>query len=119
MVDFADDANWLGLYGNLIMGVLGNPIAPITLASSLNHRFLRIAANNQNALATWSLGAYAYFLVDEDNPQVQAGTRIFCDVNRPIIVPVPDWLPSYRLRVKPPKWFDEISLQVEGYIGDL
>ncbi len=117
--NFADEANWLGLYDTLVMAVMGNPIPPITLPSSLNHRFLRIAANNQNALSTWNLGAYACLLVDENSPQVQIGNRIYCDVNKPIIFPIPEWLPSYRLKVTPPKWFDEISLQVEGYTGSL
>lgn len=117
--NFADEANWLGLYDNLVMAVLSNPIPPITLPNSLNYRFLRIAANNQNALSTWSLGAYAYLMVDENLPQVQIGNRIFCDVNKPIIIQVPDWLSSYRLRVTPPKWFDELSLQVDAYTGSL
>jgi len=117
--NFADEANWLGLYDNLVMAVLNNPIPPITLPNSLNYRFLRIAANNQNALSTWSLGAYAYLMVDENLPQVQIGNRIFCDVNKPIIIQVPDWLSSYRLRVAPPKWFDELSLQVDAYTGSL
>jgi len=117
VVNFADEANWLSLYDNLVMAVLTNPIPSITLPNSLNHRYLRIAANNQNALSTWSLGAYAYLMVDEISPQVQIGNRIFCDVNKPIIIPVPDWLSSYRLKIAPPKWFDEFSLQIEGYIG--
>lgn len=116
--NFADESNWLSLYDNLTMGAVGTPIAPIVLASSLSYRFLRVTANNQNAKSSWRWGGYCFLMVDEPNPQVEV-SRLYLSVNKPIILPVPDYLASYRFAFTPPKWFDEISLQVDGYIGAL
>ena len=116
MIDFASNSNWLMVYDQLTFSVLGQPIPSILLTSSYNYRFLRIAANNQNARSTWRLGAYIHLLVDEPNPQVQA-FRSTTSVNAAALLVIPDYLSSYRVRIIPPKWFDEISLQVEGFIG--
>ena len=116
MIDFASDSNWLMVYDQLTFSVLGQPIPSILLTSSYNYRFLRIAANNQNARSTWRLGAYIHLLVDEPNPQVQA-FRSNTPVNVAALLVIPDYLSSYRVRIIPPKWFDEISLQIEGFIG--
>ena len=115
-MDFASEANWLQLYDGLVMGASGIPIAPITLPSSLNYRFLRVTANNQNAKASWRSGGYCFLMVDEPNPQVQV-SRLYAPVNKPVILAVPDYLASYRVIFAPPKWFDEISLQVDVYTG--
>ena len=116
MIDLASDSNWLMVYDQLTFSVLGQPIPSILLTSSYNYRLLRIAANNQNARSTWRLGAYIHLLVDEPNPQVQA-FRSNTPVNVAALLVIPDYLSSYRVRIIPPKWFDEISLQVEGFIG--
>ena len=116
MIDFASDSNWLTLYDQLTFSVLGQPIPSVLLTSSYNYRFLRIAANNQNARSTWRLGAHIHLLVDEPNPQVEA-FRSITPVNVAALLVIPDYLSSYRVRVVLPKWFDEISLQIEGFIG--
>jgi len=117
-VDFASSINWTALYDSLTIGAAGIQIAPITLSSSLNFRFLRVAANNQNARSSWKLGGYCFLMVDEPNPEVIV-ERIFTSVNKPSIIAVPDYLASYRVVFSPPKWFDEISLQIDGYTGTL
>ena len=69
-VDFASSINWAALYDSLTVGAVGIPIAPITLSNSLNYRFLRVAANNQNAKTSWKLGGYCFLMVDEPSPEV-------------------------------------------------
>ena len=118
---FAPSVNWHLIYDNLIVATVMSsqplsyiPIAPLTLNYSLPYRFLRIAANNQNARSTWSYAGSLDLLVDEVD-----GARVMTQalaVNRAIIIQVPDYLERYRLRFTFPYWFDEISLQVDGYI---
>ena len=115
-MDFANEANWLSLYDGLTMAVLTNPIPPIVLSNSLAYRYLRVAANNQGAKSAWRLGAYLSLMVDEPSPQVEV-VRWSAPVNIPAILAVPDFLSSYRVRIKAPVWFDEISLQIDGYVG--
>lgn len=113
--NFADEANWLSLYDNL---TIGSPLAPIVLTNSLNYRFLRVTANNQNAKATWKYGGTLEFLVDEIYAAVLVDSSgLLC--NRPIIIKTPEFIDTYQLRITFPRWFDEISLQVDGYTGTL
>ena len=121
MPDFANDANWVSVYDQLIYGSIIDsltyyPIPPIVLPNSLNYPFLRVAANNQNALSRWRLGAWIEFMVDEVNPQVEI-VRVLAPVNKATIIPKPNFLDSYRLKAIIPYYFDEISLQIEGFIG--
>ena len=116
--NFADEANWLSLYDNLTIGATGIPIAPIFLTSSLSYRFLRVTANNQNAKDTWKYGGTLEFLVNEAFAAVVVDSSgLLC--NRPIIIKAPEFIDTYQLRVSIPRWFDEISLQVDGYTGVL
>lgn len=119
--DFADEANWVSIYdqltiGSIIDALTYRPIPPIVLPNSLSYPFLRVAANNQNALSRWRLGAWVEFLVDEVNPQVEV-LRILAPVNKAAIIPKPVFLGNYRVRFNIPYYFDEISLQVDGFIG--
>jgi len=118
---FAVDANWQLIYDNLILATFLSrnpdsyiPIAPISLSFSLPYRFLRVAANNENARSTWRYAGNLDLLVDEvDGARVAS---LALAVNRAIIIKVPDYLDRYRLRFTFPTWFDEVSLQVDGYI---
>ena len=121
MPDFANNANWVSVYDRLtyrsiIDSLTYYPIPPIVLPNSLNYPFLRVAANNQNALSRWRLGAWIEFMVDEVNPQVEI-VRVLAPVNKVMIIPKPNFLDSYRLKAIIPYYFDEISLQIEGFIG--
>ena len=121
MPDFANEANWVSVYdqltyGSIIDSLTYYPIPPIVLPASLNYPFLRVAANNQNAKSRWRLGAWIEFMVDENNPQVEI-LRVLAPVNRAMIIPKPDFLSSYRLKAIVPYYFDEISLQIDGFIG--
>ena len=116
--DFGVAANWVSLYDNFTASLSGDPISPIILPNSVTSRFLRVAANNQDAKDSWRLGGYCLLMVDEPNPEVIV-SRIYSPVNAPIILMIPDYLASYRVIFQPPKWFDEISLQIDGYIGQL
>lgn len=123
MPNFADEANWVGIYdqltiGSIIDALTYRPIPPIVLSQSLSYPFIRVAANNQNAKDRWRLGAWLEVLVDETNPQVEI-SRTLCPVNKAAIFSRPEFLQSYRLRFVIPFYFDEISLQVDGYIGAL
>ena len=123
-VNLVNNANWQLIYDNLIRATVIRqsplqyaPIPPTSLGFSLPYRFLRIAANNQNAKATWRYGGNADLLVDEvDGAEV---VRRSLPVNKAVIISVPDYLDRYRLRFTFPYWFDEISLQVDGYTGSL
>lgn len=120
-IDFANESNWVSVYDQLTIGSIIDaltyyPIPPIVLPNSLNYPFLRVAANNQNALSRWRLGAWLEFMVDENNPQVEI-ERILAPVNKAAIIPRPNFLDSYRVRFIIPYYFDEISLQVDGFIG--
>lgn len=120
--NFADNSNWQLVYDNLELAQyvsrtppVYNPISPVSLSFSLPYRYLRVAANNQNAKATWRWGGQLELLVD-DIGQVQVLKRsLVC--NKAVIIAVPDYLERYRVTVTPPYWFDEISLQIDGYIG--
>ena len=121
MPDFANEANWVSVYDQLTIGSIIDaltyyPIPPIVLPVSLSYPFLRVAANNQNAKPRWRLGAWIEFLVDEANPQVEI-SRFLAPVNTAAIIPKPNFLSSYRIRAVIPYYFDEISLQVDGYIS--
>lgn len=123
MTEFANEANWVGIYDQLTIGSIIDaltyyPIPPIVLPNSLSYPFLRVAANNQNAKSRWRLGAWIEFLVDEVNPQVEIA-RVLAPVNQAAIIPRPNFLDSYRLRAVIPYYFDEISLQIDGYTGTL
>ncbi|WP_055075029.1 hypothetical protein [Pseudanabaena sp. 'Roaring Creek'] len=119
--NFADGSKWHLVFDNLIQAVYTSrnpdayiPIPPISLSFSLAYRYLRIAANNQNARASWKWGGNADLLVD-DVSQVEVIRRsLRC--NQAIIIPVPDYLERYRIKVSVPYWFDEVSLQIDGYI---
>lgn len=113
-VDFANPLYWIALYDSLTTGADG--VAPVTLPNALAYRFLRVTASNQNAKDTWRWGGYCILQVNESNPQVEV-FRLFCPVNNPIILSVPDYLPSYRVMFEAPRWFDELDLQVDGYSG--
>lgn len=70
--NFVDNANWQLIYDNLITAIyvsqspdVYNPIPPTSLNFSLPYRYLRVAANNQNAKATWRYGGALDLLVDE------------------------------------------------------
>jgi len=115
-VNFANPLYWIALYDSLTTGVGGNPIAPVTLPNELSYRFLRVTANAPNAKPTWRWGGYCILKVNESNPQVQV-IRLFCPVNTPVILIVPDYLVSYRVSFEPPRWFDELDLKVDGYTG--
>ncbi|MBD2178405.1 hypothetical protein H6F42_15910 [Pseudanabaena sp. FACHB-1998] len=112
-VDFANDANWITVYQLTTSG----DIPPLVVNQSLSYRFLRIIAENSEAKASWTLGGYLNFLTDEAIAPDLIGDRVFCDVNKAKIIQVPDWIGAYRLKFKPPVWFNELSLQVDGYIG--
>ncbi|TYQ29970.1 hypothetical protein [Pseudanabaena sp. UWO310] len=122
--NFVDDTNWQLIYDNLTRAVYTSrnpdvyiPIPPISLSFSLPYRFLRVAANNQNAKATWRYGGYIDFLTDEISGAEVLRRSLAC--NKAVIIAVPDYLERYRITVAPPYWFDEISLQVDGYVGSL
>jgi hypothetical protein len=122
-MDFSDEANWEAVYDQLTIGSIIDaltyyPIPPIVLPNSLTYPFLRVTANNQNAKAWWQLGAWIEFCVDEPNPQVEVH-RAFARVNRAVIIPKPSFLTSYRIRAVIPYYFDEISLQIDGFTGSL
>jgi len=123
MADFVDGANWAILYDSLItaQGVAGSPltyvpIAPVTLSEAANYSFLRVTANYEAAKMWWRLGAWIDFLVNENNPEVEAA-RVLAPVNTPIIIPKPAFLDSYRIRATIPYYFEEIDLRIEGYTG--
>ena len=123
MDSFADESNWLSIYDQLTIGTIIDaltyrPIPPITIPNSLSHSFLRVAANNQNAKAWWQLGAWIQFCVDEPNPQVEVA-RAFARVNNAVIIQKPSFLTTYRIRAIVPYYFDEISLQIDGYTGTI
>lgn len=120
--NFVDNNNWKLVYDNLIAAQyvsrnpdVYNPIPPISLSFSLPYRFLRVAANNQNAKGTWRFGGNLDLSVDEVGGAEVLRRALVC--NKAIIVSVPEYLDRFRIRVSPPYWFDEISLQVDGYIG--
>jgi len=122
-MDFSNEGNWISIYDQLTIGSIIDaftyyPIPPIVLPNSLSYPFLRVAANNQNAKRWWQLGAWIEFCVDEPNPQVEV-LRAFARVNRAVIIPKPSFLISYRIRAAIPYYFDEISLQIDGYTGSL
>jgi hypothetical protein len=121
MIDFVPETNWLSIFDMLIMAIYTSrdpdiyiPIAPIALNNSLTHRFLRVAANNQNAKSAWQHAGYIEFLTDEVSGAEVFRHPLLC--NRAIIIPVPDYLERYRVTVTTPFWFDELSLQVDGYL---
>jgi hypothetical protein len=120
--NFIDNNNWQLVYDNLISAQYVsrtpdryNPIPPIALSFSLPYRFLRVAANNQNARATWRFGGNLDLLTDEVSGAEVMRRALAC--NKAVIIAVPDYLERYRISVLPPYWFDEISLQIDGYIG--
>ena len=120
--NFVDNNNWQLIYDNFIAAQyisrtppVYNPIAPISLTFSLPYRFLRVAANNQNAKSTWRFGGNLDLLTDEVDGAEVLRRALAC--NKAVIVAVPDYLERYRVRVSPPYWFDEVSLQVDGYVG--
>lgn len=120
--NFAIDTNWQLVYDNLVSALYTSrnppvyvPIAPISLSFSLPYRFLRVAANNQNAKASWRYGGAIDLLVDDISGVEVARRSLVC--NKAIIIAAPDYLDRYRVRVSPPYWFDELSLQIDGYIG--
>ncbi|NUN66354.1 hypothetical protein HCU40_16740 [Pseudanabaena biceps] len=124
MPDFANEANWLSIYDqvSVAQGVAGSPlvyvpIAPITLPNSLDYAYLRVAANYQDAKARWRLGAWIEFYVDEPNPAVEVA-RILAPVNKAAIIPKPVFLTTYKVRAVIPYYFQEISLQIDGYIAN-
>lgn len=124
-VDFGSSANWETVYDQFssAQGVDGSPlvyvpISRILLAEALGYPFLRVEANYEAAKDRWRLGAWAEFLVDEFSPDVEV-SRILCPVNRAAIIAKPSFLDTYRLRFTIPYYFEEISLLVEGYIGEL
>lgn len=119
--NFVNNANWQLIYDNLIEAVyvsrnpdVYNPIPPISLSFSLPYRFLRVAANNQNAKGTWRYGGVLNLLTDEVSGAEVLRRSLAC--NKAVIIAVPDYLERYRISVSPPYWFDEISLQVDGYV---
>jgi hypothetical protein len=120
--NFADNANWKLIYDNFIRAVVissspleYNPIPATDLSFSLKYRFLRVAVNNQNAKATWRFGGNLDLLVDDvGGAEV---SRKSLSVNKAVVIAVPDYLERYRVRVSFPYWFDEVSLQVDGYEG--
>jgi hypothetical protein len=123
-VNFVDDANWQLIHDSLISAVyvsrnpdVYNPIPPTSLSYSLANRFLRVAANNQNAKATWRFGGNLDLLVDEVDGAEVLRKPLVC--NKAVIIAVPDYLERYRIRVSPPYWFDELSLQIDGYTGSV
>lgn len=123
MLDLANEANWLSIYDQLTVaqGVAGSPlvyvpIAAIALPNSLSYPYLRVAANNQEAKSRWRLGAWIEFYVDEANPDVEVA-RVLAPVNKAAIIPKPDFLTTYKIKAVIPYYFEEISLQIEGYIG--
>lgn len=125
MLDLANEANWVSIYDQLTVaqGVSGSPLvyAPIptiTLPNSLSYPYLRVAANNQEAKSRWRLGAWIEFYVDEPNPDVEVA-RVLATVNKACIIPKPDFLPTYKIKAAIPYYFEEISLQIEGYTGGL
>lgn len=124
-VDFGNSANWLMIYDQVstAQGVEGNPLAyrpilPILLSQAYSYPFLRVAANYEQARSWWRLGAWVEFLVDENIPDVEVA-RILAPVNKAAIIPKPVFLDSYRIQFTIPYYFEEISLQVEGYTGEL
>lgn len=123
MADFGNETNWQLIYDQITtaQGVADNPLAyhpilPITLPFSLPYPFLRVTANYESAKSWWRLGSWIEFLVDEPNPEVEA-LRILAPVNKPIIIPKPSFLASYKIRAVVPYYFEEISLKIDGYIG--
>lgn len=122
--NFADDNNWSLVYDNLIDAVYVSrtpdiyyPIPAINLTFSLPYRYLRVAANNQHAKSTWRFGGSLDLLVDDIAGVEVLRRGLVC--NKAIIVAIPDYLERYRIKITPPYWFDEISLQVDGYVGSL
>lgn len=120
--DFTDSSKWQLVYDNLIQAVyvsrnpdVYNPILPISLSFSLSCRYLRVAANNQNAKARWRYGGALDLLTDEVGGSEVLRHSLAC--NKAVIVAVPDYLERYRVTVSPPFWFDELSLQIDGYQG--
>ncbi|MFM7887722.1 MAG: hypothetical protein ACKPCM_13755, partial [Pseudanabaena sp.] len=67
--------------------------------------------------ATWRYGGYVDLLTDEVSGAEVVRRSLAC--NKAVIIAVPEYLERYRITVAPPYWFDEISLQVDGYIGVL
>lgn len=123
MANFGDEANWQLIYDQITyaQGVDGNPLAyrpilPITLPFSLQYPFIRVAANYENAKSSWRLGSWIEFLVDESNPEVEV-LRVLAPVNKPIIIPKPSFLGSYKIRAIVPYYFEEISLKIDGFTG--
>jgi hypothetical protein len=122
--NFVDNANWQLVHDNLVQAVYVSrnpdsyiPIPPMALSYSLAYRFLRVAANNQNAKGTWRYGGSIDFLTDEVSGAEVMRRSLAC--NKAVIIAIPDYLERYRITVLPPYWFDEISLQVDGYTGSL
>jgi hypothetical protein len=118
--NFADESKWVSIYDQLtIATVLSStpktyvPILPILIAGSFSYKYLRVAANNQNAKASWRYGGSLEFLVDNNAGVEIARKSMAC--NKAIIVTAPDFVDSYKLEASFPFWFDEISLQIEGY----
>jgi hypothetical protein len=122
--NFVDEANWQLVHDNLTEAVYVSrnpdsyyPIPPIALSYSLPYRFLRVSANNQNAKGTWRYGGSIDVLTDEVSGAEVFRHSLIC--NKAIILSIPDYLERYRITVLPPYWFNEMSLQVDGYIGAL
>ena len=109
--NFADNANWQSIFNVTTT----NPSPLVVVNQSLSFAFLRVVVENSQAKASWSLGGYLNFLTDEDIAPDLVGDRIFCDVNKAKIIKVPEWIGSYRLSFKPPIWFRELDLQIDGY----
>lgn len=115
--NFADESKWVSIYDRLTIAtvVLSThaPIPPILISGSFGYQYLRVASNNQNAKASWRYGGSLEFLVDDNAGVEIARKAMVC--NKAIIIPAPDFVDSYRLQVTTPRWFDEVSLQIEGY----
>ena len=122
MPNFVPAANWQLIHDNLVQAVYISrnpdsylPIPPIALSYSLPYRYLRIAANNQNAKSSWKYAGQLEIMVDDIGQCRASRESLVC--NRAVIIAIPDFLDRYRLTVTPPYWFDELALVIEGYIG--
>jgi hypothetical protein len=126
MHNFADDSDWSLVYDQRFQAVYLSrnpdqyiPISPLSLNGfALNFRYLKVVSENQNAKSTWDFGGMLTFLVNEPNASVEVlNSPLKC--NRPVILSAPPILDSYQIRVKVPYWFDEVSLQIWGWTGDI
>lgn len=94
------------------------PIPEQTLSVLSEHRILVAGAHSRTAKSTWYTGGYLTAIVETAGEFLDADLASYrVPLNSARLILLPQLAQSYKLRFRPQRWFEEITLNIYQYIG--